>query len=109
MEDLTKKVCIACTGATPKFTPEQTAKYLANASGWEAVENRHIMKKWTFADFSSALARVNTIGDIAESEGHHPDIRFGWGYLEITLSTHEIKGLSENDFILAAKIDQLER
>ncbi len=73
---------------------------------WEVVEG-HLKRRFTFKNFADALLFVNKVGALAESEGHHPDISFGWGYVEITLFTHAMQGLSENDFILAAKIDKL--
>lgn len=69
------------------------------------MENHHIVREWKFSDFTLALKAVDAIGAIAETEGHHPDIRFGWGYLEVTLYTHAIDGLFRNDFVMAAKID----
>ncbi len=74
---------------------------------WEIVDWHKLKRKFKFKNFAEALAFVNRVGALAESEGHHPDIRFGWGYAEITLFTHAVGGLSENDFILAAKIDIL--
>ena len=108
MTELAKNTCEACNGQTPKATPDEIAQYLKEISGWEVVDGRHIFKKWKFKDFAEALKQVNAIGALAESEGHHPDIHFGWGFLEVTLTTHVIKGLSKNDFILAAKIDGLQ-
>ncbi len=72
------------------------------------VNGHELKRRFTFKDFAEALAFVNNVGVIAESEGHHPDVKFGWGYVTITLFTHAVSGLSENDFILAAKIDSLE-
>jgi 4a-hydroxytetrahydrobiopterin dehydratase len=74
---------------------------------WAVVEAHHIEKSFKFPNFKSALVFVNRVGDVAESQGHHPDICFGWGSAKVTIFTHKIKGLTESDFILAAKIDQL--
>lgn len=74
---------------------------------WEIMEYHHLRRKFKFKNFAEALLFVNRVGALAESEGHHPDISFGWGYAEITSFTHAVGGLSENDFILAAKIDAL--
>ena len=74
---------------------------------WEIVEWHHLTRKFKFKNFASALLFVNKVGALAESEGHHPDITFGWGYVEITTFTHAVDGLSENDFIVAAKIDAI--
>jgi len=76
-------------------------------AGWKVVDNRKIEKSFRFKDFRGALEFVNLVGDVAEEEGHHPDIQLGWGMVHISLMTHKIKGLSKNDFILASKIDQI--
>ncbi len=107
MDDLLKNKCEACSGLTPKLTAEEITALLGQVSGWEVIEGHKLFRKWKFKDFAEALKTVNAIGSLAEKEGHHPDIKFGWGYLEITLYTHEVNGLSKNDFILAAKIDNL--
>ena len=103
--DLTAKKCVACEGGVPPLSGALLEPYLKEVTGWEVVDGKKIRKVFTFPDFKSALAFVNKVGDIAESEGHHPDIQFGWGKVVIELTTHAIGGLSENDFILAAKID----
>jgi 4a-hydroxytetrahydrobiopterin dehydratase len=82
-------------------------KMIEQLSGWEVVNEHHLRKQYTFADFRETLAFVNRIGELAEQQGHHPDICFGWGKAEITIWTHKIDGLTESDFILAAKIDAL--
>ena len=74
---------------------------------WSVIEAHHIEKSFPFPNFKSALVFVNRIGDIAEEQGHHPDICFGWGKVTVTVYTHKIKGLTESDFILAAKVDRL--
>ena len=108
MSDLTSKHCIPCEGDVPPFTRPQAETYLPQVSGWElSPDARSISRKFKFKNFKAALVFVNQIGEIAEAEGHHPDISFGWGYVHIKLSTHAITGLSENDFILAAKINQI--
>lgn len=81
--------------------------YLKQVSGWKAVNEHHLTKTFTFPDFKQALAFVNKVGAIAEEQGHHPDILLTWGKAEVTTWTHKIDGLTESDFILAAKIDQL--
>jgi 4a-hydroxytetrahydrobiopterin dehydratase len=88
------------------LTAEEIAIYEPQVPEWRVVDGHHIVREWKFPDFASALAAVNIIGAIAETEGHHPDIRFGWGYAEVTLYTHAINGLFSNDFIVAAKIDR---
>mgnify|MGYP001594995173 CR=1 FL=1 len=105
MEDLTQAKCVPCEGGVPPLTEAEVSELIAHVPQWRAVENHHIVREWKFPDFASTLTAVDSIGALAESEGHHPDIRFGWGYLEVTLTTHAINGLFKNDFILAAKID----
>ena len=105
MENLLQGKCVPCEGGIPNYTPAEIAEFAPQVPQWHVVENHHIVREWKFPDFVSALKAVNAIGAIAESEGHHPDIRFGWGYLEVTLWTHAIGGLFKNDFIMAAKID----
>ena len=107
MTSLAQNKCEACSGLTPKLTPQELADYSSQVTGWDVREGHHMVKSWKFENFAEALERVNAIGAIAEEEGHHPDIRFGWGYLEVTLFTHEMNSLSKNDFIMAAKIDLL--
>lgn len=86
---------------------DEIGELLAELDGWEVVREHHLLKSYTFSDFREALAFVNRIGQLAEEQGHHPDICFGWGRADITIFTHKIDGLSTSDFILAAKIDAL--
>jgi 4a-hydroxytetrahydrobiopterin dehydratase len=105
---LTSKQCIPCRGGIPPLTREEAESFLKETPGWELVlDSSRLQRSFQFKNFSSALAFVNRIGELAESEAHHPDINFGWGYCKVTLYTHKIKGLHENDFIMAAKINQL--
>ena len=106
MKKLTEKTCKPCEGGTPPLTSEQAKKYLVDVPGWK-IDGNKITKEYKFDNFKKSLSFVNKIGGIAEKEGHHPDITFGWGYVKITLTTHAVKGLSENDFILAAKINEI--
>lgn len=107
---LLHKTCMPCEGGVQPFTEAQIKEYISQLkTEWEVVENKKIRRKFKFKDFKEAIAFVNKVAEIAEQEGHHPDMRvFGWNKVEIELSTHAIGGLSENDFILAAKIEQLE-
>ena len=109
MEKLTEKKCVACEGGTPSLKGEEIQAYVGQLQGeWKVLDEKKIQKQFSFKNFKEALAFVNKVGEIAESEGHHPDIRlFGYKNVEIELSTHAIGGLSENDFILAAKIEEL--
>ncbi len=87
------------------LTTDQIEELHKQVPLWSVKDNHEISRRFKFKNFAEALAFVNKVGTLAESEGHHPDISFGWGYVTITLSTHAVDGLSENDFILAAKID----
>lgn len=115
MEKLTERKCVPCEGGVQPFTAAQINGYLSqinpstgSGQGWEVLDTKKIHKKFRFKDFREAIVFVNKIAELAEQEGHHPDIRiFGYKNVEIELSTHAISGLSENDFILAAKIEQL--
>lgn len=105
---LTQKTCVPCQGGIPPLTPEEADGFLNQVPGWELNDAAdRLYRKVTFDDFVASLDFVNKVGALAEEEGHHPDISFGWGYAEITLFTHKIQGLHENDFILAAKINEL--
>ena len=111
MNDLANKKCVPCEGGIPPFNSEEIHKYLKQVDGWQVIEDKldgfHLIKNFKFKNFLESQNFVNKVGEISEKEGHHPDISFGWGYTKITISTHAIEGLSENDFILAAKIDQI--
>ena len=93
------------------YTPAEAQKMMSELStGWMLIDEAHLLaKELRFKDFASAMAFANKVGEIAETEGHHPDLSIGWGRVSIELTTHAIDGLSENDFILAAKIDELEK
>ncbi|MCI4677514.1 4a-hydroxytetrahydrobiopterin dehydratase [Rhodoblastus acidophilus] len=105
---LESKSCTPCRGGVPPLTREEAAAYLANTPDWRLSEDvKLIDRRFTFANFQDAFAFVRQVSELAESEGHHPDIAFGWGYAQISLQTKKIKGLHENDFIMAAKIDRL--
>ena len=110
-EDLSKKKCIPCEGNIPPFDYSEIHKYLKKVDGWDITEDKNkiffLSKKFKFENFIKSQDFVNEVGKISEEEDHHPDISFGWGYAEIKITTHAIKGLSENDFILAAKIDKI--
>jgi 4a-hydroxytetrahydrobiopterin dehydratase len=107
-EELHDKHCVPCEGGTPPLSASEATQLLKNISGWNLVEHTKIEKKFHFVDFKRALTFVNEVGDIAEFEGHHPDIDLhDWNKVLVTLSTHAAKGLTENDFIMAAKIDQI--
>ena len=111
MSDLTKKKCLPCEGGLIPFDISEIHKYQKKVDGWDINKDEKkiffLNKNFKFKNFLDSQNFINKVGEISESEGHHPDILFGWGYAEIKITTHAIKGLSENDFILAAKIDQL--
>ena len=111
MSDLLKKKCAPCEGGIFRFDISEIHKYQKKIDGWDVLKNKKkiffLNKKFIFKNFFNSQKFVNKVGEISEEEGHHPDIKFGWGYAEIQITTHAIEGLSENDFILAAKIDQI--
>lgn len=108
MQNLLSKKCVSCEGGMMPLTAEEVKKYLSQISDWKAFENKKIRREFRFKDFKEAMSFVNKIADLAESEGHHPDIYLhNWNKVRIELATHAIGGLSENDFILAAKVDKL--
>ena len=111
MSDLLEKKCMPCEGGVMPFDISEIHKYQKKVDGWNIIKNEKknffLNKKFNFENFLESQEFVNKVGIISEEEGHHPDILFGWGYAEIKITTHAIEGLSENDFILAAKIDQI--
>ena len=111
MSDLLNKKCVPCEGGVLPFDISEIHKYQKKVDGWDIIKDEKkiffLSKKFKFKNFLDSQNFINKVGEISESEGHHPDILFGWGYAEISVTTHAIEGLSENDFILAAKIDQL--
>ncbi len=107
MSELAAKKCVPCRGGVPPLRSEQIQTLLRQVDGWEPVREHHITKNFAFPDFAGALAFVNRIGAVAEAEGHHPDLYLSWGKVGVQIWTHKIDGLTESDFILAAKIDQL--
>lgn len=107
MSELSSKQCVPCRGGVPPLGGEEIQRLLDQLNGWEVELQHHLKKNYGFADFAEALKFVNRVGELAEEQGHHPDICFGWGKVEVTIWTHKIDGLTESDFILAAKIDKL--
>ena len=105
---LTDKTCVPCRGGTPPLTPGEAQSYRDQVPEWALRHDAtRIERDFKFGNFAEAMSFVNQVGDLAEAEGHHPDITFGWGYAHVVLYTHKIKGLHENDFIMAAKIGRL--
>jgi len=111
MTNLSEKKCVPCEGGIPAFDITEIHKYLKKVDGWDVKSNDeknfYLIKEFKFKNFLESQKFVNKVGQIAEVEGHHPDILFGWGYAKIKIFTHAIQGLAESDFILAAKIDKI--
>ena len=105
--ELAQRHCVPCEGGTPPLTGEQVEPLLRQLGGWEVVEGKKLSKSFRFGNFVEAVDFVNKITPVAEAEGHHPDLVVRWGEVRVELWTHAIGGLSENDFIMAAKIDQI--
>jgi len=110
MSDLLNKKCVPCEGGVIPFDISEIHKYQKKIDGWNVLKKENnvffLEKKFYFENFLKSQEFVNIVGKISEEEGHHPDISFGWGYATISITTHAIEGLSQNDFILAAKIDK---
>ena len=111
INELLNKKCLPCEGGVQPFDISEIHKYQKKVDGWDVVKNKSqiytLEKNFKFKNFLESQKFTYKVGEISEKEGHHPDISFGWGYAKIIISTHAIEGLSENDFILAAKIDQI--
>ena len=111
MDDLLKKKCVPCEGGVVPFDTSEIHKYQKKIDGWDVIKDKKdiffLEKNFKFKNFKESQKFVNNVGEISEKEGHHPEIIFGWGYAKINITTHAIEGLSENDFILAAKIDKI--
>jgi 4a-hydroxytetrahydrobiopterin dehydratase len=108
-ETLAEKTCTPCRGGVPPRAPDEALRFQAQAPDWElrAMTPTASRRTFRFRNFREALAFVQQVGELAETEGHHPDISFGWGRATVSLSTKKIKGLHENDFIMASKIDRM--
>ena len=105
--ELASRSCVPCRGGAPPLRGEQLLSLGRQVPAWEIAAEHHLRRVFKFPDFRTALDFVNRVGALAETEGHHPDILLTWGKVEITLWTHAVDGLTENDFIMAAKIDRL--
>lgn len=107
-DQLAAKHCVPCRGGVPPLAGEELERLKEDlGGGWRVVDGHHLQKAFPFPDFVSALDFTNRVGELAEQEGHHPDIYLSWGRVEIEIFTHKIDGLTESDFILAARIDRL--
>ena len=107
MTGLSQKNCIPCKGGMPPLNAEEIKPLLEQLNDWRVIGNHHLEKTFIFTDFKRALNCVNQMGEIAEEQDHHPDIYLAWGKVKVEIWTHKINGLSESDFILAAKIDKI--
>ena len=107
MAELSERQCVPCRGGVPPLKGAEILDFLGQLEGWQVVNEHHLQKTYRFKDFRESLQFVNRIGELAEAQGHHPDICFGWGKADVTIWTHKIDGLTESDFVLAAKIDKL--
>ena len=105
--NLAEKHCVPCRGGVPALKGGALEPLKAELTGWQVVDEHHLVKTYSFPDFRSALDFVNKAGAIAEEEGHHPDLLLSWGKVEAKIWTHKVNGLTESDFILAAKLDQI--
>jgi len=107
MAELAERQCVPCRGGVPPLKGDEISSLSGQLNGWQVINEHHLQKGYTFKDFRESLAFVDQVGQLAEEQGHHPDICFGWGKAEVTIWTHKIDGLTESDFVLAAKIDKL--
>lgn len=107
MTELADKKCVPCRGGVPPLIGSELDTLHKDVPSWKVVNEHHLHREYRFPDFKQALDFVNRVGAVAEEEGHHPDIFLAWGKVEVTLWTHKINGLTESDFIMAAKIDRL--
>jgi 4a-hydroxytetrahydrobiopterin dehydratase len=106
-EQLADKTCVPCRGGVPALTGSALETLQKSVPDWNVANEHHLHREFRFPDFQSALSFVNRVAALAEEQGHHPDILLAWGKAEITLWTHKVNGLTESDFIMAAKIDRL--
>jgi 4a-hydroxytetrahydrobiopterin dehydratase len=108
MSALADKQCVPCKGGVPPLKGQELERLARELDGgWQVVEERQLEKEYRFKDFREALCFTNSIGELAEAQGHHPDIYLAWGKVKLTIWTHKISGLTESDFVLAAKADRL--
>lgn len=105
---LADQTCVPCKGGVPALKGPVLGTLKAQIPGWEVVNEHHLRREFRFPDFRTALDFVNRVGAIAEEQGHHPDLLLQWGKVEVTIFTHKVDGLTESDFVLAAKIDRLQ-
>jgi 4a-hydroxytetrahydrobiopterin dehydratase len=107
MTKLVEQHCVPCRGGVPPLNGAELVPYAEQLPDWKIVEEHHVAKSFLFADFKTGLDFVNRVGAVAEQEGHHPDLCLAWGKVDVQIYTHKIRGLTQSDFVLAAKIDQV--
>jgi 4a-hydroxytetrahydrobiopterin dehydratase len=107
MTNLADKRCQPCQGGVPPLSSDDISRLLVDLNDWTTIENHHLTKTYKFPNFALALGFVNRIGELADEQGHHPDLYLAWGKVRVDIWTHKIDGLTESDFVLAAKIDRL--
>lgn len=107
MTELAKKACVPCRGGVPPLEGEELEALGRQLPDWTVVDGHHLRREFRFRNFREALDFVNRVGELAEEQGHHPDINLSWGRVGVEIFTHKINGLTESDFILAAKVDEL--
>jgi 4a-hydroxytetrahydrobiopterin dehydratase len=108
MTALAEKECASCKGDVPRLKGKELAKLAKELKGgWKVVRAHHLEKEYKFKDFRQALDFTNQVGELAEAQGHHPDIYLAWGKVKLTMWTHSVDGLTEGDFVFAAKVDRL--
>jgi len=105
--DLASRTCVPCRGGVPPLSPEQRQPLLDQLTGWQVVDGHHLSKLYLFKNFVDAVGFVNRVASVAEENGHHPDLYLSWGKVKIEIFTHKIDGLTESDFVLAAKCDKV--
>ena len=107
--ELAEKECLACKGGLPRLTEAEHVEYLKQlGEGWSVVDGHHLRKGFSFADFAEALSFANKVGVMAEANQHHPELRVSWGKVDVLIWTHNVDGLTESDFVLAAKTDLID-
>ena len=107
MSELAERQCVPCRGGVPPMKGDEITEISSQLPDWQVVNEHHLQRNYRFKDFRESLDFVNRVSELAEEQGHHPDICFGWGKADITIWTHKIDGLTESDFVLAAKIDKV--
>jgi 4a-hydroxytetrahydrobiopterin dehydratase len=109
MSELARKSCVPCRGGVPPLRGAALEPLAREVPEWRIVDEHHLERTYGFPDFATALAFTNGVGALAEEQGHHPDVHLAWGKVTVTIWTHKIDGLTESDFIFAAKVDSIER